>query len=89
MTVINTSPAIHLHAVLPGGLGSLEKWIGEVIVPWEVGQELAAGHAKDDTWQQIQPLAGILHRNDLVAVHRPALSADRHERGFGHLDRVG
>lgn len=53
MTVINTSPAIHLHAVLPGGLGSLAKLIGEVIVPWEVSQELAAGHAKDATWQEI------------------------------------
>lgn len=53
MTVINTSPAIHLHAVLPGGLGSLAGLIGEVIVPWEVGQELAAVHAKDATWQGI------------------------------------
>ena len=78
MTVINTSPAIHLNAALPGGLGSLANLIGEVIVPWEVGQELAAGHAKDATWQEIQALPGILHRNDRVAVHRPALSADRH-----------
>jgi hypothetical protein len=45
MTVINTSPAIHLHAVLPGGLVSLAGLIGEIIVPWEVGQELAAGPA--------------------------------------------
>jgi predicted nucleic acid-binding protein len=74
MTVINTSPAIHLHAVLPGGLGSLAGLIGEVIVPWEVGQELAAGHAKDATWQEIQSLPGILHRHHRVTVH-PLLSA--------------
>jgi hypothetical protein len=74
MTVINTSPAIHLHAVLPGGLGSLAGMIGEVIVPWEVGQELAAGHAKDATWQKIQSLPGIDHRSQRVIVH-PLLSA--------------
>jgi predicted nucleic acid-binding protein len=74
MTVINTSPAIHLHAVLPGGLASLAKLIGEVIVPWEVGQELAAGHAKDATWQEIQALPGIQHRSHGIAVH-PLLAA--------------
>jgi predicted nucleic acid-binding protein len=74
MTVINTSPAIHLHAVLPGGLGSLAGLIGEVIVPWEVGQELAAGHAKDARCQEIQSLPGIHHRSHRVAVH-PLLSA--------------
>lgn len=74
MTVINTSPAIHLHAVLPRGLGSLAKLIGEVIVPWEVGQELAAGHAKDATWQEIQALPGIHHRSHGIAVH-PLLAA--------------
>ncbi len=74
MTVINTSPAIHLHAVLPGGLGSLAGLIGEVIVPWEVGQELAAGYAKDATWQEIRSLPGIHHRSHRVAVH-PLLSA--------------
>lgn len=74
MTVINTSPAIHLHAVLPGGLGSLAKWIGEVIVPWEVSQELAAGHAKDATCQEIQALPGIQHRFQGIPVH-PLLSA--------------
>jgi uncharacterized protein len=68
MTVINTSPAIHLHASLPGGLGSLSALIGEVIVPWEVGQELAAGHAKDATWQEIQSLPGILHRSHQTAM---------------------
>ncbi len=73
MTVINTSPAIHLHAVLPGGLSSLAKLIGEVIVPWEVGQELAAGHAKDATWQEIQSLSGIVHRSKAITVH-PLLS---------------
>jgi hypothetical protein len=70
MTVINTSPAIHLHAVLPGGLASLAKLIGEVIVPWEVGQELDAGHAKDATWQKIQLLPGILHRLPQSTPHR-------------------
>jgi predicted nucleic acid-binding protein len=74
MTVISTSPAVHLHAALPGGLGSLAGLIGEVIVPWEVGQELAAGHAKDATWQEIQSLPGIDHRSQRVAVH-PLLSA--------------
>jgi predicted nucleic acid-binding protein len=73
MTVINTSPAIHLHAVLPGGLGSLAGLIGGVIVPWEVGQELAAGHAKDATWQEIQSLPGIHHRSQRVAVIQTAL----------------
>ena len=73
MTVINTSPAIHLHSVLPGGLGSLPEWIGEIIVPWEVGQELAAGHSKDATWQEIQSLPGILHRSKAATVH-PLLS---------------
>jgi hypothetical protein len=50
MTVINTSPAIHLHFVLPNGLGVLQQLIGDIVIPWEVGQELAAGHQKDDTW---------------------------------------
>jgi predicted nucleic acid-binding protein len=74
MTVINTSPAIHLHAVLPGGLGSLPGLIGEVIVPWEVCQELAAGHAKDATWQEIQSLPGLHHRLKAIAIH-PLLAA--------------
>ncbi len=73
MTVINPSPAIHLHAVLPGGMGSLPGLIGEVIVPWEVGQDLAAGHAKDATWQEIRSLSGIIHRSKAIAVH-PLLS---------------
>jgi len=74
MTVINTSPAIHLHAVLPGGLGALPGVIGEIIVPLEVGQELAAGHAKDETWREIQSLPGIHHRTEAVTVH-PLISA--------------
>jgi predicted nucleic acid-binding protein len=74
MTVINTSPAIHLHAILPGGLDSLAKLIGEVIVPWEVGQELAAGHTKDATWQEIHALHGIQHRSHGIPVH-PLLAA--------------
>lgn len=68
MTVINTSPAIHLHAVLPGGLGSLPRLIGEIIVPWEVCQELAAGRDKDATWLQIQSLPGINLRTSTIAV---------------------
>ena len=74
MTVINTSPAIHLHAVLPGGLGVLPGVIGEIIVPLEVGQELAAGHAKDSTWREIQSLPGIHHRTEAVVIH-PLISA--------------
>jgi predicted nucleic acid-binding protein len=74
MTVINTSPAIHLHAVLPGGLGVLPRVIGEIIVPLEVGQELAAGHAKDSTWREIQSLPGIYHRTEAVVIH-PLISA--------------
>jgi predicted nucleic acid-binding protein len=74
MTVINTSPAIHLHAVLPGGLGVLPGVIGEIIVPFEVGQELAAGHAKDSTWREIQSLPGIHHRTEAVVIH-PLISA--------------
>jgi predicted nucleic acid-binding protein len=74
MTVINTSPAIHLHAILPRGLDSLAKLIGEVIVPWEVGQELAAGHTKDATWQEIHTLHGIQHRSHGIPVH-PLLAA--------------
>jgi predicted nucleic acid-binding protein len=74
MTVINTSPAIHLHAVLPGGLSSLAELIGEVIVPWEVGQELAAGYAKDTTWLEVQSLPGIHHRSQRIGVH-PLLAA--------------
>ena len=73
MTVINTSPAIHLHAVLPGGLGALPGLIGEVIVPWEVGRELAAGQAKDATWSEIQSPPNIVHRSKAIAVH-PLLS---------------
>jgi predicted nucleic acid-binding protein len=74
MTVINTSPAIHLHAILPRRLDSLAKLIGEVIVPWEVGQELAAGHTKDATWQEIHALHGIQHRSHGIPVH-PLLAA--------------
>jgi len=74
MTVTNTSPAIHLHAVLPGGLGVLPGVIGEIIVPFEVGQELAAGHAKDSTWREIQSLPGIHHRTEAVVIH-PLISA--------------
>ena len=74
MTVINTSPAIHLHAVLCGGLGSLPALIGDVVVPWEVSQELAAGDDKDDTWLQIQKRDGIIVRSAPLIVH-PLLRA--------------
>jgi hypothetical protein len=47
--------------------------IGDVISPWEVGHELAAGHAKDAIWKEIQSLSGILLRSKAVAVH-PLLS---------------
>jgi predicted nucleic acid-binding protein len=74
MTVIHTSPAIHLQGVLPGGLGALPGVIGEIIVPFEVGQELAVGHAKDSAWREIQRLPGIHHRTEAVAIH-PLISA--------------
>ncbi|MFO1485290.1 MAG: DUF3368 domain-containing protein [Verrucomicrobiaceae bacterium] len=62
MTVINTSPAIHLHAVLPGGLGLLTQLIGDVIMPQEVMQELTAGIARDDTGIQAQTTPGLIVR---------------------------
>lgn len=74
MTVINTSPAIHLHAALPGGLGVLPGVIGEIIVPFEVGRELADGQAKDPAWREIQSLPGIHHRTEAVVIH-PLISA--------------
>jgi predicted nucleic acid-binding protein len=74
MTVINTSPAIHLHFVLPGGLSSLPTLIGQVLVPSEVGQELAAGENLDATWQEIQNLTGIVIRQIPTNIH-PLLSA--------------
>lgn len=48
--------------------------IGDIIVPWEVRQELAAGHAKDATWQEIQSLPGVMLRSKAIAIH-PLLSA--------------
>lgn len=74
MTVINTSPAIHLHAVLPGGLGTLPRLIGEVIVPWAVCQELAAGRDKDATWLQIRSLPGIILQTSAIVIS-PLLQA--------------
>ena len=50
MTVINTSPLIHLGAVLPHGLRQLASLLGEVVVPYEVVQELQAGGEKDDAF---------------------------------------
>lgn len=74
MTVINTSPAIHLHCVLPGGLSTLALLVGQVTVPKEVGQELAAGADLDTTWQEIQNQIGIVVRNTPANIH-PLLSA--------------
>lgn len=74
MTVINTSPSIHLHAVLPGGLAMLPRLIGEVIVPFEIGQELAAGIQRDDTWHRMQNVPGITLRPSTVRLH-PLLRA--------------
>lgn len=74
MTVINTSPAIHLHAVLPGGLALLPRLIGEVIVPFEVGTELAAGAGRDETWNRMQSVPGITLRRAPVPLH-PLLRA--------------
>ena len=62
MTVINTSPAIHLNAVLPGGLGLLTRLVGNVIMPDEVMQELAAGIARDDTVLHAQSTPGLVIR---------------------------
>jgi uncharacterized protein len=69
MTVINTSPTIHLHAVLPGGIGALPELIGEVAVPNEVLEELAAGKAVDATWREIQGVSGIVIRDRLASIY--------------------
>jgi len=66
MTVINTSPAIHLQAVLPGGLGLLTRLVGDVIMPHEVMQELAAGIARDDTLRHAQSTPGLIIRQTTV-----------------------
>lgn len=68
MTVINASPAIHLHAVLPGGLGLLTQLVGAVIMPQEVFQELAAGIARDDTSLHAQTTPGLIVRPNPVQV---------------------
>lgn len=62
MTVINTSPAIHLNAVLPGGLGLLTQLVGDVIMPAEVTQELTAGSSIDDTGIHAQNTPGLVVR---------------------------
>ena len=74
MTVINTSPVVHLHLALPGGIGALPGLIGEVIVPHEVLLELAAGGPKDDAWQAVQKVAGIVCRHTPRQLH-PLLAA--------------
>lgn len=70
MTVINTSPAIHLHAALPKGLASLPTLVGDVVVPFEVNRELAAGQSRDSTYLGIASLNGFHHRNNPLAIHR-------------------
>ena len=52
----------------------LTRLIGDIVIPWEVGKELAAGHAKDSIWHDIQALSGIILRKSAVTVH-PLLSA--------------
>lgn len=63
MIVINASPAIHLHAVLPGGLARLAQLYGEVIMPQEVFSELQAGGTKDNTAADLLITHGIAIRN--------------------------
>lgn len=74
MTVINTSPSIHLHLALPGGIEVLPGLVGDVVVPWEVGQELAAGQQKDDTWLRVQSAPGLINRPAPARIH-PLLRA--------------
>lgn len=74
MSVINTSPLIHLHLTLPGGLAMLPRLAGEVIIPHEVGAELAAGLDKDDTWLHTQGVPGFVCRQAPVTLH-PLLAA--------------
>ncbi len=66
MSVINASPLIHLSLTLPGGLAALPALAGEIVVPREVGEELAAGLDKDDTWLQAQGVQGIICRTSAV-----------------------
>lgn len=52
----------------------LPRLIGEVIVPFEIGQELAAGIQRDDTWHRMQNVPGITLRPSTVRLH-PLLRA--------------
>lgn len=79
MSVINASPLIHLCLALPGGLADLPGLVGPVIVPSEVGAELAAGLDKDDAWMQAQGVAGIICRT--VPVKLPSLLAAQLDAG--------
>jgi predicted nucleic acid-binding protein len=74
MSVINTSPLIHLRLTLPGGLALLPRLAGEVIIPHEVGIELAAGLEKDDTRLHAQGVPGLVCRSAPVPLH-PLLAA--------------
>ena len=74
MTVINTSPIIHLHLALPGGIATLPGLIGEVIVPHEFLLELRAGGPKDDVWHAVQKAAGIVCHSAPRQLH-PLLAA--------------
>ena len=79
MSVINASPLIHVSLVLPGGLAALPGLAGEIIVPREVGEELAAGMQKDDTWLQVQGVTGLTCRTESVPLH--PLLASQLDRG--------
>lgn len=69
MTVINASPVIHLHSVLPGGIAALPSLIGPVVVPFEVVAELEAGTDRDDASVALRCVEGITVRPRPVSLH--------------------
>lgn len=69
MTVINTSPIIHLHLTLPGGIAALPGLIGGLVIPQEVQIELSAGQHKDDAWRAVQNVPGIDCRTVARVLH--------------------
>ena len=48
--------------------------IGEIVVPFEVGRELAVGESKDRTWRDIQTIGGFVLRRQPVGLN-PLLEA--------------
>jgi len=68
MTVVNTSPVIHLNAVLPQGLSLLPSLFGQVIVPYEVLGELASGNDRDDAFYRVQTPKELNLRQRPVAI---------------------